>query len=79
MSEYNENRAFRLWCDIGGVKEFFLEELEVEAARIAEKAAKLRNGLKVGALVTGIASVGAAIALILLKPKLAEARLRKAG
>jgi len=79
MNEYSENekRAFRLWSDIGGIKEFFLEELEAEAAMIAAKAAKLRKGVTFGAV--GLASISAALAIILLRPKLAEARLRRAG
>ncbi|MCL2361770.1 MAG: hypothetical protein FWC73_08170 [Defluviitaleaceae bacterium] len=81
MNEFSgiEKRAFRLWSDIGGINEFFLEELEAEAEKIAAKAAKLRRGVKYGAVVTGLASISAALAIILLRPKLAQARLRRAG
>jgi len=74
-----EEQAIKLWMDIGGIAEMYLDELEAEAVKIAAKADKLRRGVKVGALITGVASLTAAVALIVLRPKSANRLASKAG
>jgi len=74
-----EDQAIKLWVDIGGIAEMYLDELEAEAARIAAKASKLRRRVKYGALITGVASISAAVALLFLRPKLANRLASKAG
>jgi len=66
----NEEKTIRLWLDIGGINELFLDELEETANVIATKV-KTRRRVKYGALVATAATVSAAIAIIMLKPKLA--------
>jgi len=79
LNDEKEKRIYRFWNDIGGISEYYLEELESEVAKIAARATKLRKGVKYGAVVTGLASISAAVAILLLRPKLAEARLRRVG
>jgi len=67
----NEEKAIRLWLDIGGINELFLDELEETAGNIAEKVKTRRRRVKYGALVATAATVSAAVAIIMLKPKLA--------
>ena len=74
-----EEQAIKLWVDIGGIAEMYLDELEVEAAKIAAKASILRRRVKYGALITGAVSLSAAVALIFLRPKLAGKLASKAG
>ena len=61
----NEEKATRLWLDIGGVNELFLDELEEISAKIKAR----RRKVKYGALVATAATVSAAIALVVLKPR----------
>jgi len=74
-----EEQAIKLWVDIGGIAEMYLDELEAEAVKIAAKASKLRRRVKYGALITGVASLSAAVAFMFLRPKLASRLASKAG
>ena len=74
----NEDKALRLWLDIGGIAEMYVDELEAEAAAIAAKVRR-RKQVKVGTIVAAAASIGAAVAIILLKPKAATRQLAKLG
>ena len=74
-----EDKATKLWIDIGGIAEMYLDELEAEAAKIAAKASKLRRRVKYGALITGVASLSAAVAFMFLRPKLVNKLASKAG
>ena len=68
----NETKAVKLWLDIGGVNELFLDELENEAANIAAMLKKRRK-VKYGAIIAAAASLSAAAAIIVMRPKLATA------
>ena len=72
-----EEKATRLWVDIGGIAELYLDELETEAASIAARLRKRRR-VKYGALAAAAASLSAALAFIVIRPKLATVRTRKA-
>jgi len=73
-----EEQAIKLWIDIGGIAETYLEELEEEAAKIAARAIKIRRRVKYGAIVTAAASLSAAVAIVVLRPRFAGG-LRRAG
>ena len=72
-----EEKATRLWVDIGGIAELYLDELEAEAANIAAKL-KTRRRVKIGALAAAAASLSAAFAFIVIRPKLATRLSRRA-
>ena len=72
----NENKATRLWLDIGGIAEMYLDELEAEAASIAAKS-KVRRRVKYGAMVAAAASLSAAVAIMMLRPQLVTRRLAR--
>jgi len=74
----NEDKAVKLWIDIGGIAETYLDELEEEAANIAARAKKIRRRVKYGAIVTAAASVSAAVAFMVLRPRLLSGGLRRA-
>ena len=74
-----DEQAIKLWVDIGGIAEMYLDELEAEAAKIAAKADRVRRRVKYGALITGVASLSAAVALLFLRPKLANRLTSRAG
>jgi len=71
----NEERLMRLWLDIGGIDNLFLDELEETSELVATKE-KTKRRVKYGAIVATAATVSAAVAFVMLKPKLA-ARLAK--
>ena len=75
----NEDRAIRFWVDIGGISETYLDELEEVAAYIAAKIKTRRRRVKYGAIVATAATVSAAVALVVLKPKLATEFAKKAS
>jgi len=64
-----EEQAMRLWADIGGIDDMYLEELEQEASIIAAKASKVRRRVKYGAIVTAAASLSAAVAFMVFRTK----------
>ena len=74
-----EDKIIRFWLDIGGVDEFYLDELEEELARIAAKLKSRRKKVKYGALVATAATLSAAVAFAVLRPKLASEIVRKAA
>jgi len=75
-----DEQTMRLWADIGGIDDMYLEELEKEAAIIAAKASKVRKRVKYGALITAAASLSAAVAFMVFRPKLTLAlAARRAG
>ena len=74
-----EDKAIKLWVDIGGIAEMYLDELEAEAAIIAAKASKLRRRVKYGALITGLASLSAAVTFMVLRGRGEVGLVRKAG
>ena len=73
----NEKKATRLWVDIGGIDEIYLDELEADAASIAAKL-KTRRRVKYGALAAAAASLSAAVAFVVIRPKLANVWARRA-
>jgi len=75
----NEEKAIRLWADISGINETYLDELETEVAKIAARTSKVRRRVKYGAIVTAAISLSAAAAFVVLKPRVASNLLRKAG
>ena len=66
----NDEKTVKLWLDIGGINELFLDELEDEAASIAVMLKKRRR-VKYGAIIAAAASLSAAAAIIVMRPKLA--------
>jgi len=74
-----EDKALRLWAEISGIDDVFLDELDANIAMIAAKAKKIRRGVKYGAIVTAAASISAAVAIMVLRPKLAGGLLSKAS
>jgi len=75
-----EEQATRLWMDIGGIAELYLDEIEAEAEKIAARANRIRRRVKYGAVITAAASLSAAVAFMVLRPRLAMAlATRKAG
>ena len=73
-----EEKATRLWVDIGGIAELYLDELEAEAAGIAAKI-KTRRRVKYGALAAAAASLSAAVAFMIIKPQFATRQLARFG
>jgi len=74
----NEEKAIRLWLDIGGINELYVDELEDEATSIAAKF-KTRRRVKYGALAAAAASLSAAVAIMLIRPRLATKQLTRLG
>jgi len=75
-----DEQIMRLWADISGIDEHYLEELEAETASIAAKASRMRRRVKYGAIVTAAASLSAAVALLVLRPRLSNVlAARRAG
>jgi len=72
ITAYDE-KTVRLWADISGIDETYLDELDAEAAKIAARAKKIRRRVKYGAIVTAAASVSAAVAYVVLKPRFGRA------
>jgi len=72
-----EEQATRLWVDMGGIAELYLDELEADAAKIAAKI-KARRRVKIGALAAAAASISAALAFVIVRPKLATVLARRA-
>ena len=72
----NEEKATRLWIDIGDIAELYLDELETEAASIAARI-KTRRRVKYGALAAAAASLSAAVAFMVIRPKLATVWARR--
>ena len=70
-------KTMRLWLDIGGLDELYLDELEAEIALIAAKAKKKRK-VTYGAIVATAATLSAAVAFVVLKPQLATDIARRA-
>jgi len=71
----NEEKAVRLWLDIGGIAEIYVDELEAEAQAIAAKA-KMRRRVKYGTIAAA-ASLSAAVALMLLRPQVVTRQLAR--
>ena len=78
ITAYDENvldekghydKALKLFTEISGIAESYLDELDAEVARIAARAKKLRRRVKYGAIVTAAASVSAAVVFVMLKPE----------
>jgi len=67
----NDEKTMRLWMDIGGIHEKFLDELEETTEMVATKMIARRRKVKYGALVATAATISATIAIVMLKPKLA--------
>ena len=61
-------KTMRIWQDIGGLDELFLDELESEIAEIAAKANKRRK-IKIGAIAATAATLSAAVAFVVLKQR----------
>jgi len=72
----NNEKSIKLWLDIGGIAEMYLEELESEAASIASRA-KMRRRVKYGTLAAAAASLSAAIAIMILRPQLVTRQLAR--
>jgi len=72
----NEEKAFKLWLDIGGIAELYVDELEAEAASIAAKVKRSRR-LKYGTIAAAAASLSAAVAIIVLRPEMVTRRLAR--
>jgi len=72
----NEDKALRLWLDIGGIAEMYVDELEAEAASIAAKL-KRRKQVRVGTIVAAAASISAAVAIMMLKPQVVTRQLAR--
>ena len=62
----NNARVTRLWQDIGGVDELFLDELAMD---YAFESIKSKRRVKYGAIIASVATLSAAAALVALKPK----------
>ena len=69
----HDEKAERLWVEMSGICELYLDELEAEAAKIAERANKIRRRVKYGAIVTAAASVSAAVVIAVLRPRFGRA------
>ena len=68
-------KSLRLWLDIGGIAEIYVDELEAEATQIAAKA-KTRKRVKYGTIAAA-ASISAAVAFMILRPKMASLQLAR--
>ena len=73
-----EDKALRLWLDIGGIAEMYVEELETEAAKIAARA-KRRRRVKYGTLAAAAASLSGLVAIMVLKPEFVTKQLARLG
>ena len=72
----NDDKALKLWLDIGGIAEMYVEELEADAAKIAA-IARRRRRVKYGTLAAAAASLSAAVAIMVLKPELVTRQLAR--
>ena len=72
----NEDKALRLWLDIGCIAEMYVDELEAEAEIIAAKIRKRRR-VKYGTIAAAAASLGAVVAIMVLRPQITTRRLAK--
>jgi len=68
-------KSLRLWLDIGGIAEMYVDELENEAVLIAAKA-KTRRRVKYGTIAAA-ASISAAVAFMMFRPKMATLQLAR--
>ena len=69
-------KSLRLWLDIGGIAEMYVDELEAEAEKLAAKA-RNRRRVKYGTIAAAAASLSAAVAIMVLKPRVATRRLAR--
>ena len=69
-------KALRLWLDIGGIAEMYVDELEAEASSIAAKI-KRRRRVKYGTIAAAAASISAAVAIMVLRPQVVARQLAK--
>jgi len=67
-------KSLKLWLDIGGIAEMYVDELEAEAEIIAAKA-KRRRRVKYGAIAA--ASLSAAVAIMVLRPHVVARQLAR--
>ena len=72
-----EEQATRLWMDMGGIAELYLDELETDTAQIAAKL-KTKRRVKIGAMAAAAASISAALAFVVIRPRLATVMARRA-
>jgi len=70
------DKAVKLWLDIGGIAEIYVDELETEADTIAKKARKRRR-VKYGTIAAAAASLSAAVAIMILRPQVVTKRLAR--
>ena len=61
-------KTMRIWLDIGGLDELYLDELEAEIAQIAARAKKRRK-VRIGAIAATAATLSAAVAFVVLKQR----------
>jgi len=71
-----EEKALKLWLDIGGIAEMYVDELEAEAAHIAAKI-KRRRRVKYGTIAAAAASISAAVAIMMLRPQMVTRQLAR--
>jgi len=70
------DKALRLWQDIGGIAEMYVEELEAEAELIAAKVRRKRR-VKYGTIAAAAASLSAAVAIMVLRPQVVTRQLAR--
>jgi len=74
----NEEKAIKLWVNIGDIAELYLDEVEADVAKIAAKL-KTRRRVKYSALIAAAASLSAAVAFMVIRPKLTTVLARRAA
>jgi len=70
------DKALRLWLDIGGIAEMYVEELEAEAELIAARTRRRRR-VKYGTIAAAAASLSAAVAIMVFKPQIVTRQLAR--